>query len=78
MVMDLPPPRSRVAVAGGLGRLDLSWWAWQAATKRTSPRQSDENVAIALRIIFSCGWQVLDGRERAGKSEGLPLALNKI
>src|SRR5579884_664597 len=40
MVMDLPPGRSHLAEAGGLGRLDLSCWARTtsaaAVTRRTA------------------------------------------
>src|SRR5271166_5628111 len=49
MVMVVPPPRSTVAVAGGLGRLDLSC-APQATATNASPRQQTATGTLTFRI----------------------------
>src|SRR5689334_16108596 len=48
--MDLPPPKSHFAVAGGLGRFDLSCCAWMVAAAVMASRTALPN-RTAFRMV---------------------------
>src|SRR5271167_4769937 len=68
--MDFPLPRSNVALAGGLGRFDLSCWAWVPAANRARLRHKVTNITDTLRIVILLGSIAVDGLQGSCRNSG--------
>src|SRR5208337_3511023 len=76
--MLLPPPRSKVAVAGGLGRFALSCCARSTVAHNARPRHITAVLAKILLIGSPLEFPFRGQRGLTGRAETLPLAFNRI
>src|SRR5271157_1126276 len=76
--MLLPPPRSKVAVAGGLGRFDLSCCARNTVAHTAKPRQITAVLTKILLMGSPLEFPSRGLRDQTGRPETLPLAFNRI
>src|SRR5208282_3052440 len=76
--MLLPPPRSKVAVAGGLGRFDLSCCARKTVAHNARPRHITAVLTKILLIGSPLEFSFRGQRGLTGKAETLPRVFNRI